>query len=94
MAGEFDRVEKINDLWKKIHRDLVPTFYWQFHPDMLYWYNTENDSIECDCGLSMPVTLKNEELNESNLRKLIWNMQNKIYADYKITGWDIGYPED
>ena len=91
---DAERVEKIKILWNKIHGDFVPTFYWQFHPDMLYWYNTENDSIECDCGLSMPITLKDEELNERNIRALIRNMESKIYRDYRNIGWDIGYPED
>ena len=88
---EFDRKERIKELWKKIHGDFLPYFYWQFHPDMYYWYNEETDRIECDCGLSMPVTLKDDEINERNLRDLIWYMENKIYADYKKIGWDLGY---
>ena len=58
-----NRKQRIKCLWKKIHGDFVPTFYWKFHPNIYYWYNTDTDSIECDCGLSMPVTLKDEELN-------------------------------
>lgn len=88
---EFDRKERIKELWKKIHGDFIPSFYWRFHPDMFYWYNEDTDSIECDCGLSIPVNLKDDELNERNLRDLIWHMENKIYADYKKIGWDLGY---
>lgn len=85
------RVEKVKEIWKNIHRDFVPCFYWQFHPNMYYWYNEITDSIECDCGFSIPVTLKDEELNERNLRELISEMEYKIYSDYKNMGWDIGY---
>ena len=88
---EFDRKERIRELWKEIHGDFFPSFYWRFHPDMFYWYNEDTDSIECDCGLSLPVILKDNELNERNLRDLIWDMENKIYADYKKMGWDLGY---
>lgn len=89
---EKDRKEKIKDLWEKIHRGpLVPAFYWQFHPDMFYWYNEELECIECDCGLRMPIKFCDEELNERNLRQLIWDMENKIYCDYKRMGWDIGW---
>ena len=89
-----ERFEKIKELWNKIHADFVPTFYWKFHPNMYYWYNADTDSIECDCGLSMPITLKDEELNECNLHELIRKMKSKIYRDYRNIGWDIGYPED
>ena len=88
---ELDRKERIKELWKKIHGDFVPCFHWCFHPDMFYWYNETTDSIECDCGLSMPIALKDEELNERNLRELIWDMENKIYSDYRTMGWDLGY---
>lgn len=88
------RKERIKGLWKKIHGDRVPCFNWQFHPDMFYWYNKETNSIECDCGLVIPVTLKDEELNERNLRKLIRDMEDKIYTDYKKTGFDLGYRGD
>ena len=91
---EPKRIEKIKELWKQIHGYFVPVFDWQFHPDMYYWYNTETDCIECDCGLTVPITLKDEELNENNLRELIWDMENKIYADYKEIGWDLGYRYD
>lgn len=88
------RVEKIKKLWSNIHGDYVPTFYWKFHPNMYYWYNEITDSIECDCGLSMPITLKDEELNECNLHELIRKIESNIYRDYLNMGWDIGYPED
>ena len=88
---EFYRKERIKELWNKIHGDFVPYFYWHFHPDMEYWYDDETDCLKCDCGLNMPVTLKDDELNERNLRELIWDMENKIYADYKNMGWDLGY---
>ena len=91
---EFDRKERIKELWKKIHGDFIPSFYWRFHPDMFYWYNEVTDRIECDCGLSISVNLKDDELNERNLRDLIWDMENKIYADYKNMGWDIGSWKD
>ena len=88
-----ERAEKIKDLWKKIHGDFVPTFYWQFHPDMFYWYNEEMDCIECDCGLQMPIKFIGEELNERNLRQLIRDIRNKIYSDYKKIGWELDiYP--
>ena len=91
---ELDRKERIKELWKKIHGDFIPSFYWRFHPDTFYWYNEDTDNIECDCGLSIPVNLKDDELNERNLRDLIWDMENKIYADYKNMGWDLGYGGD
>ena len=89
---ETMRIEKIKELWEKIHYgNLVPAFYWHFNPDMFYWFNETKDCIECDCGLSMPVSLTDEELNERNIRELISEMEYKIYDDYKKMGWDIGY---
>ena len=91
---EYNKVGKIKELWNKIHGDIAPLFHWQFHADMHYWYNQETDCLECDCGLSLPVVLKDEELNERNLRKLISEMEYQIYSDYKKMGWDIGYLKD
>ena len=88
------RTKKIKALWEEIHGEFIPSFYWQFHPDMQYWYNEDTDRIECVTGLSIPVILKDDELNERNLRDLIWDMENKIYADYKNMGWDLGYWRD
>lgn len=45
---------------------------------MYYWYNENSDSIECDCGLIMPVSLKDDELNENNIRELISDMKDRI----------------
>ena len=91
---DLDRKERIKELWNKIHGDLVPIFYWQFHPNMEYWYDDETDCLKCDCGLVMPIDFKDDELNERNIRNLIWEMRNKIYADYKKMGWDIGSWKD
>ena len=87
---EFDRKERIKELWKKIHGDFVPIFYWRFHPNMFYWYNEDTDRIECDCGLRYPVNLNDEELNRRNLINIIDDMESQIYKDYKKMGWDIG----
>ena len=91
---EYNKVGKIKELWNKIHSDIVPSFHWQFHDDMFYLYNEKKDCIECDCGLSLPVFLKYEELNERNLRKLISEMEYQIYSDYKKMKWDIVYFKD
>lgn len=92
MASE--RMEIIKDIWNKIHENFVPVFSWRFHPDMAYWYNDVNDTIECDCGLSMPIILIDGELDERNLQKLIKEMEFQIYEDYRSMGWDIGWFPD
>lgn len=91
---EIERNKRIKEIFDSIHRELVPCFHWQFYPDMRYWYNEDIDTLDCDCGLVMPITLNDDELNERNIRELIRNMESKIYQDYRDMGWDIGYPED
>ena len=89
-----DRKERIKKLWKKIHGDFVPCFNWQFYPDMFYWYNENLDSIECDCGLILPINLSDEDLNERNLWELIRKMESMVYHDYQKIGWDLGWYPD
>lgn len=50
---------------------------------MYYWYNENSDSIEGDCGLVMSILLKDDELNENNIRELIREMEYRIYTDYR-----------
>ena len=88
---EIERNKIIKEIFDSIHREWVPCFHWQFHPDMPYWYNENINCIECECGLVMPVSLKDEDLNERNLWNFIREMENKIYSDYLNIGWDIGY---
>lgn len=91
---EIERNKIIKEIFDSIHREWVPCFHWQFHPDMRYWYNENINCIECDCGLSLPVILKVDEINERNIRKLIDKMEDQIYRDYKKMGWDLGYRGD
>ena len=89
-----DRNKRIKEIFYSIHGYAEPSFYWQFHLDMRYWYNEDTDTLDCDCGLVMPITLNDDELNERNIRELIRNMESKIYRDYRDMGWDIGWFPD
>ena len=58
-----ERQEKIKKLWKEIHGFLLPEFRWWHYPHMMYRYNAEEDTIECDYGHPLEDYLEGEELS-------------------------------
>lgn len=46
----MNRAEKIQELMDKIHGRFVPTFFWENHEPMKYWYDADKDAICVDSG--------------------------------------------
>lgn len=77
------RIEKINKFWEDIHDICFPYFYWKNHSPMQYEYNNVTDTIDCECGISIPINVSTEDLTEDILVRLIDELEYKIYKEYK-----------
>lgn len=77
------RTEKIKEIFEKIHGDLVPMFRWINYKHMEYWYNEETDEMECDCGVSVKLDYKDEELSYTTVLKTLYDLQDKVIEVYK-----------
>lgn len=86
------RSEKIRRLWKKIHGNHATYFLWENHPYMHYDYNATTDTIDCECGISVPINLPTEEITQLKLIEMIDSLELKVYEEYKEKhNIDLGY---
>lgn len=80
---DSERVEIIKRLWAEIHEDRVPMFYWDnYFMNMRYYYNAEDDSLDCECGLRMPIEIPTSELSRAALRDKIQDFEDLIFKYY------------
>lgn len=77
------RAEKINRLWKKAHGIMAPYFLWENYRYMRYGYNEAADTIDCECGISVPIDIPTEELTQKKLVEVIDKLELKVLAEYK-----------
>lgn len=90
---EKARAEKIRQLWDKAHGRWVPCFYWEKHPPMLYAYNAIRDTIDCECGIRVPIDVPTEELTIGKLGDLVEKLELKVFNEYlEQRGIDLGLP--
>ena len=78
------RKEIITEQWNSIHGRFVPMFRWRNHENMRYQYDEQNDCIKADCGISIPIDVPTNQINKMSLRKVIRQLEYKVYREYKI----------
>lgn len=49
---------------------------------MRYYYNEKNDSIDCECGISIPIDIPTEDLTQKKLVQLIDELEIKVLNEY------------
>ena len=77
------RANKIKEVFKEIHGNLVPMFRWINYRHMEYWYNEETDEIECDCGISITFDCQDENINYDTVLNALYKLQDKVWEFYK-----------
>ena len=77
------RGEMINRLWKKAHGISASYFLWENYPYMKYTYNEINNSIDCECGISVPIDIPTEDLTQTKLVDLIDELEIKVLNEYQ-----------
>lgn len=86
-----ERVNKINEIWNKMHGRLVPGFRWSNHPFTPYYYDDVNDSFNC-MDVSIPIDIPIEEITHPKLFFLIKDLKKKVYLHYRDKhNIDLGY---
>ena len=78
-----NRVNIIKENWKLAHGRFVPMFRWRTHESMRYEYDEINDSIKCDCGISIPIDLPTNQINKKTLKEMIRKLEYKVYRTFK-----------
>lgn len=84
MEKSENRKEKIEKLMNEIHGRFVPTFYWENHPPMEYWYNSVNDSIYVETGDEIKVRFESNELTKKYIENLIDELEDKLIVKYNL----------
>ena len=79
---EKKRTQIIAEVFKDIHGNLVPMFRWINYPHMEYYYNEETDTIDCDCGVWVVVSLKDEEISYDTILQLLYDLEDKVREKY------------
>lgn len=82
------RVEIIKNLWKEIFKDYIPMFRWDNYKHMRYWYNAEQNSLDCECGLSIDINIPTDKLSRATIKNLIRDFEDKIF-DYYLDNYNI-----
>lgn len=77
------RSEKIKRVFKDIHGIKVPMFRWVNYSPMRYWYNEKTDSIECECGISIPFDVPNEDIDYNTVLDSLYQLEDKVRFEYK-----------
>ena len=75
---EKKRTQIIKDVFDDIHGNLVPMFRWINYSPMEYWYNHDTDCMECDCGISVPFNVKDEDINFTSVDKALDELEDKV----------------
>lgn len=81
--------KKLKLYGKKIHGDRVSIFYWNnYDKNMRYFYDESQDTIDCECGVSVSINIEIQDINENLLYNLIWDLEDKVqdffWEKYKI----------
>lgn len=79
---EENRIDKIKKIWHGIHGEWVPMFHWSHYKSLEYKYNDMTDSIECECGVSVPIDILTENLTEDIIRDKIYELDGKVQDYY------------
>lgn len=80
----MNRAEKIQELMDKIHGRFVPTFFWENHEPMKYWYDADKDAICVDSGDEKKIELKDDELTWQTIEKLIDKLEDDLIEKYNL----------
>ncbi len=78
------REETIDYLLKEIHGRFVPTFYWENHDPMEYWYDPIKDAICVDSGDEKKIDLQDSELTYDSLFNLLDELENDLIKKYNL----------
>lgn len=86
--NNIHRIELIEEIFDDIHRldefhIKIPMFRWLNYKPMKYWYNAETDSMECECGVSIPFNVKDEDINYDVILDSLYALENKVMRVYK-----------
>lgn len=78
------RENKIKRIFKQIHGNHIPMFYWDNHTPMRYEYSPINNSITCDCGVSISLeSIEDEDINFQNILSEIFKLEECVWDDFK-----------
>lgn len=78
------REQTINKIMKEIHGRLVPTFFWENHEPMKYWYDATKDAICVNCGYGKKIEAANEKLTKQYIRKLLEQIEDELIEKYHL----------
>ena len=79
----MERSDIIKKYWDNIHGRFIPMFKWRYFANMRYFYNENDNSITCECGTSVKIDLKDNEINRKSLKDLIRKLEVKVYRYFK-----------
>lgn len=68
----------------EIHGRFVPTFYWENHEPMEYWYDSVSNSICVDCNYEKKLTIETSNLNIESLNKLLDELEDELIVKYNL----------
>ncbi len=80
----MNRANRIQEVMDKIHGMLVPTFFWENHEPLEYWYDPTKDAICVESGDEKKIELNDDELNSSAIRKLIDELEDELIEKYNL----------
>lgn len=89
----IEKINKVKELWRNIHSFHSPVFCWEKHDWMKYYYNETTDSLECECGISIPVEAPLEDINIDYLRDKISDLRYDVLNEYRKNNIDLGWKE-